>query len=131
MINRLEHLSYNKRLRELALLALRRDSYEGTSSMYVSFRREGVKSMNPGSSQWWWAIGQVAMGRNCCTGSSTRIRVEQFSVNDHALEQIPQRGFGLSLIGDIQEVSGQNSVLCALGWSCLNREVGPDDSKII
>lgn len=37
-------------------------------------------------------------------------------------------GWGVSFTGDIQEPSGCNPMLRALGWPCLSREVGPDDS---
>lgn len=40
---------------------------------------------------------------------------ELYCVNDHPLEQIDQRGWGVSLTGYIQEPSGHSSVLCAPG----------------
>lgn len=38
-----------------------------------------------------------------------------FSVGDHALQQIVQRGIGVPIIGDIPELSGHDPVPCALG----------------
>lgn len=38
-----------------------------------------------------------------------------YCAGDHALEQIAQRGCEVSLSGNIQELSGQNPVQCALG----------------
>ncbi|TRZ16444.1 hypothetical protein HGM15179_010667 [Zosterops borbonicus] len=50
-----------------------------------------------------------------------------YCAGDHTWEWMVQRGCGVSLTGVIQELSGHNSVPCALGWLCLSREVGPDD----
>lgn len=47
--------------------------------------------------------------------------------SDRALEQIVQRGCGVSLTGDIPEGSGHIPVPCALGRPCLSREVGADE----
>lgn len=44
--------------------------------------------------------------------------------NGSKKEQLGQRGWGVSLTGDIQETSGYNPVQCTL---CLSRELGPDD----
>lgn len=49
----------------------------------------------------------------------------QFPVQIHW--QIAQRGCGVSLTGDIPDLSGHNPVPCALGWPCWRREVGPGD----
>ena len=38
-----------------------------------------------------------------------------YCVTDPTLEQVAQRGCGVSLTGDIQELSGCNPVPCALG----------------
>lgn len=48
-------------------------------------------------------------------------------VHDWALEQIIQRGCGVSLIGDTQKLSRWYPVPCALELPCLSWDVGPDD----
>lgn len=50
-----------------------------------------------------------------------------FTVQVTALEQAVQKGCGVFLTGDIQELSGDNPMPCAPGWPGLSREVGPDD----
>lgn len=45
----------------------------------------------------------------------------------HALEQIARRGCGVSITGDIPELSGHNSLPYALGWPCLSREAAQGD----
>lgn len=46
---------------------------------------------------------------------------------NRALEQVAQRGCGVSLTGDTQEPFGGNPVPCGLGWHCLTRVAGIDD----
>lgn len=49
---------------------------------------------------------------------------ELYCAGNWTLEQIAQRGCTAPLTGDIKESSGCYPVPCALGSSCLNREVG-------
>lgn len=46
---------------------------------------------------------------------------ELYCADDHAVEQISQRGCGVSLPGDTQELPGHNPVSCALRLPCLRR----------
>lgn len=50
-----------------------------------------------------------------------------FPVSECALEQIFQRGCGVSFPGGIQEPSGHNILPCALVWPYLSRELGLND----
>ncbi|RMC10196.1 hypothetical protein DUI87_12997 [Hirundo rustica rustica] len=50
-----------------------------------------------------------------------------YGAGDQALGQVAQRCCGVSLTGDISELSGHNPVPCALEWSCLSRDGGRDD----
>lgn len=49
-----------------------------------------------------------------------------YCVNDHALEQISQRGCGSCFPGDIQELSGRSPVPRALGRAWLTTMVPPN-----
>lgn len=82
--------------------------------------------MDPGSSWWCQGIRQEAMGRNW--KFHLDMRRNFWLSGHHTLEQIAQRVCRILLIGDTQELSRQNSVLCALRWTCLSREVGLGDS---
>ncbi|KAJ7423288.1 hypothetical protein WISP_34401 [Willisornis vidua] len=46
-----------------------------------------------------------------------------------ALKQVAQSDCGVSFTWDIPEPPGFNPMPRALGWPCLNREVGPDDPQ--
>ncbi|XP_063273681.1 UBX domain-containing protein 10 isoform X2 [Prinia subflava] len=46
------------------------------------------------------------------------------------LENIAQRGCGVSLTGDIPDPSAHNPVPCALGWRCWSREVAPGTAPL-
>lgn len=54
-----------------------------------------------------------------------------YYVGNHALEKVVQRRCGASLTGDIPESSRHNPIPCAPGWSCLSREVSPDDHTVV
>lgn len=71
-----------------------------------------------GARQWWefQAIGQEAKAEIDAQNVSAQHEEELLCcAGDQALEQIDQRGSGISLTGSIQEPSGHNSVQSALG----------------
>lgn len=78
----------------------------------------------PVSSQWFQTIRQEATGRNWCTRSSTSTHGRTSSLWG---DQIDHRGCGISIAGDIQDLSGHNPVQCVLGWLCLSREARSDN----
>jgi len=64
MMRGLEHLSYEERLRELALFSLKKRRLPRDLTNAYKFLRVGVRRMGPNSSQWCPATGQGAMGTN-------------------------------------------------------------------
>lgn len=62
--------------------------------------------------------GHEATGKNRCTRSSTQTRGRTPLLR---LEQIVQRGCGVSVRGDPQEPSGCQPLPCALGRPCLHQ----------
>ena len=63
--------------------------------------------MRPGTSQWCVAIVQGEMAQNLNTGSSIlTCRRTQCGKGDRALEQVAQRGCGVSFYGGIQDPAG-------------------------
>lgn len=74
-----------------------------------------------------YSIGQEAVGRKRCTEVPPEYEQEHLYCAGEAREQAAQRVCGVSLTGDIQDLSGHSSLPCALGWPSLSREVGPED----
>ncbi|KAJ7395137.1 hypothetical protein BTVI_158112 [Pitangus sulphuratus] len=82
--------------------------------MSISIYSEGAKRLESGTSQWCQPIGHEAE----TDAQEVPPEYEEellYCVGDHTLEQIAQRGCGISLTGDIREPCGCNPVQCALG----------------
>lgn len=89
----------------LACSVSRSDDSEGTSS---SFRREGVKKLDPGPSRWCQAIRLGAVWINEEYEESVL-----HCVGNHVLQHVAQIGCGVSPTWHTQESSGHNSMPCA------------------
>lgn len=118
-----KHLSYWKV--ELACSAWRRMTELGTHQCLKWGCQEGrmlraIQALLGGAEQW-----EEAMDRNWCTDVPPEHEKELLSKRSDWNRD--QRGYLVSLSGDIPEPSGLNPVACALGWHWLTREVGPDD----
>ncbi|KAJ7425639.1 hypothetical protein BTVI_02321 [Pitangus sulphuratus] len=129
LVKGLEHLSYEERLRELGLFSLEERQLGGDLINVYKYLKGGCQEDGA-------RLSLVVPG-NRTRGKEQKLMHRNFHLNmkkafftvrgDCALEQIAQRGCGVSFTGDIQKTSGCNLVPCALGQPCLGREVGPDD----
>lgn len=71
--------------------------------------------MSPDSSWWCQAIGPEATDKTKTKEVPPQHEEEiLYCEDDRALEQVAQRSFGVSFLGDIQESSGLNPEKCAL-----------------
>lgn len=80
MTNKLEPISYKKRLGQLGLLSLKKKRARGNLAMCLHTRREAAKRMEPGSFQRRPLTEQEAMGPTWNTGGSLCMSENTFSM---------------------------------------------------
>lgn len=108
-INRLklEHLSYQERLRYYVPFRLEKRKLIRIFSMCLNTWREGIQKKEPGSFQWWQGTRLVSMRTNWKTVVSLWTSGNTFYCEgDQVLAQVVQRCCGVSIPGGIQKLSG-------------------------
>ncbi|RMC00278.1 hypothetical protein DUI87_22885 [Hirundo rustica rustica] len=100
VVKGLEHPTYKEWLRDLRQFSLKNRRLRGVLiNVYQCL------------GGWCQAVGQEAMGRNRCIEVPPEHEEEPvYCVGERALEQIAQRGWGVSLNGDTQDLSGYHPV---------------------
>ncbi|GAB0207908.1 mitochondrial enolase superfamily member 1 [Grus japonensis] len=125
MIRGLEHLSYEERLRELGLFSLEKRRLKGDLINAYKY----LKGMGQEDEARLFSVEsqQQDKGHNL---EHKKFHLEEKLLHfegDRALEQVAQRGCGVSFSGDIQNPPGCNPVQPALGEPALAEGVGLDD----
>ncbi|KAJ7406963.1 hypothetical protein WISP_129717 [Willisornis vidua] len=116
IIKGLEHLSYKERLRELGPFSYQKRQLRGNlinvyKNLKGACQEVGARICSVVPSLRTRSNGQKLMHRSIPLEHDK----ELYCAGDRALEQIAQRGCGVSLTGDIVELSGQNPMQCAPG----------------
>ncbi|KAJ7403055.1 hypothetical protein BTVI_80997 [Pitangus sulphuratus] len=115
MTESLEHLSHEERLREIGLFSLEKRQPRGDLINVYKYLKGGWQRMDQA------LLGGAEQKDNGKLAESDAQEIppeyeeELLScTGDRALEQVAQRGCGVSLTGDCQELSGHSPVPCAL-----------------
>jgi len=109
----LEHLSYEERLRELGLFNLKKKRLRGDLRNADKYLQGGCQEDRAR------LFSVVPSDRTRGNGHKMKQRKFHHSMDDGALEQVAQRGCGISFSGDIQDLPGRGPVQPAVGEPSL------------
>jgi len=102
---RVWNISREERLRELGLFTMEKRRFSGILSMYINTWREGVKKIEPGSFECCPVTGPGAKGISWNSGGVVWASGNTFLLWWWAVEQVSQRGYGVSHLRLLQKPS--------------------------